>query len=178
MLDQLVELMAAEGFATFTLDDLAERLRCSKTTLYQLAASKQELVVAVVRQYFRSAVDAIESRVAAETDPAARVEAYLQAVADRLQPLSAAFTRDLQEFGPAAEVYSRNTQAAAERIRSLVGEAIDAGAFRPVNAAFLGEMVAATMVAIQRGDLNGHLGLTDSEAYAELAATVVAALRR
>ncbi len=178
LLDQLVELMAAEGFAGFTLDDLAERLRCSKTTLYQLAASKQELVVAVVKQYFRSAVDEVEARVAAERDAAARVDVYLRAVADRLQPLSPAFMADLQSFAPAAEVYRRNTEAAADRIRTLVGEAIDAGAFRPVNAAFLGEMVAATMFGIQRGELSGRLGMTDSEAYAELAATVVAALTR
>ena len=170
--------MAAEGFAGFTLDDLAERLRCSKTTLYQLADSKQELVVEVVKQYFRAAVDAVESRVATETDPRGRVDVYLRVVAGHLQPLSRAFMDDLQAYAPAAEVYRRNTEAAAERIRGLIAEGIEIGTFRPMHAAFMGEMVSATMFEIQRGEIGARLGMTDSQAYAELAATVVAALER
>jgi AcrR family transcriptional regulator len=176
LLDRLVDLMAAEGFARFTLDDLAERLRCSKTTLYQLANSKQELVVEVVKQYFRAAVEAVESRVDREEDPRMRVDTYLRAVADHLQPLSREFMDDLQAFEPAGEVYRGNTAAAGDRIRTLIAEGIDAGAFRPVHAAFMGEMVAATMFEIQRGQVGARLGMTDSQAYAELASTVVSAL--
>ena len=176
LLDRLVVLMAEEGFSQFTLDDLAERLRCSKTTLYALASSKQELVVEVVKQYFRSAVSSVETRVADESDPSARVVAYLEAVADYLKPLSRRFMDDMLEFTPAAQVYKQNTAAAAERIRQLIAEGIDAGAFRDVHAAFMAEMVAATMFEIQRGEVFERLDLTDSEAYAELASLVIHAL--
>src|SRR5512139_919126 len=88
LLDRLVELMAAEGFSQLTLDDLAERLRCSKTTLYALAPTKQQLVVEVVKQYFRSAVVAVESRVDEASGPSEKVVAYLDAVAEYLKPLS------------------------------------------------------------------------------------------
>lgn len=176
LLDRLVELMAAEGFAGFTLDDLAQRLRCSKTSLYQVADSRQELVVAVVRRYFAQSVPVVEERVAAESDPAARVSAYLRAVGDYLAPLSRAFVTDLGSFAPAAAVYRRNTEAAADRIRALISEGIEAGAFRQVHAAFVAEMVAATMFEIQRGEMLRRLDITDSEAYAELASFVVHAL--
>lgn len=53
LLERLVALLTAQGFSDLTLDDLAERLRCSKTTLYQLARSKQGLVVEAVKHYFR-----------------------------------------------------------------------------------------------------------------------------
>ena len=165
-----------EGFADFTLDDLAERLSCSKTTLYTLASSKQELVVEVVKEYFRGAVRAVESSVEAATDPGARVSAYLEAVAAQLRPLSRQFMDDLARFGPANEVYRRNTAAAADRIRQLIAEGVEAGAFRPVHAAFAGEMVAATMFEVQRGEMFARLELTDAEAYAELAAFVLGAL--
>lgn len=170
--------MAAEGFASFTLDDLAERLRCSKTTLYQLAGSKQELVVEVVKQYFRAAVLQVTAKVAEASTPVERIDTYLRAVAAHLEPLSPAFMADLQAFAPADEVYRRNTEAAADQIRSLIAEGIEARSFRPVHAAFMGEMVAATMFEIQRGHVGARLGMTDSEAYAELASSVVAALRR
>lgn len=176
LLDRLVDLMAAEGFAAFTLDDLAERLRCSKTTLYALASSKQELVVEVVKQYFRAAVDSVEAEVAGVTDPSARVVVYLEAVGRYLQPLSRTFMEDLSSFGPAASVYKQNTAAAADRIRELIAEGIASGAFREVHAAFMGEMVAATMFEIQRGEVFERLEMTDSEAYAELASLVIHAL--
>jgi AcrR family transcriptional regulator len=53
LLDQLEALFLAEGFARFTLDDLAARLHCSKTTLYALAGSKEQLALRVVRHFFR-----------------------------------------------------------------------------------------------------------------------------
>lgn len=178
LLDRLVALMTAQGFARFTLDDLAERLRCSKTTLYALAPTKQQLVVEVVKQYFRSAALSVEARVEEAHGPADRVVAYLTAVAEELQPLSRAFMDDMSAFRPAAEVYEQNTGLAANRIRELVAEGVGSGEFRPVHAAFMGEMVAATMFGIQRGEMFARLEMTDSEAYAELATLVVHTLSR
>src|SRR3954464_13190320 len=77
LLDHLEELFLAEGFARFTLEDLALRLRCSKSTLYTLAQSKEQLALRVVRHFFRQATEAVEAQTAAETDPALRVTAYL-----------------------------------------------------------------------------------------------------
>lgn len=177
LLDRLVALFAAEGFAEFTLDDLAARLRCSKTSLYTLAGSKQELVTEAVKQYFRESVPKVEAAVeAAGAAPDARVVAYLTAVGDYLEPLSRDFVADMAAFPPAAEVYRRNTAAAADRIRELIAEGIEAGAFREVHAAFAAEMVAATMFEIQRGEMFSRLELSDAEAYAELASLIVHAL--
>ncbi|HEX8781578.1 MAG TPA: TetR/AcrR family transcriptional regulator [Nocardioides sp.] len=176
LLDRLVRLVEAEGFADFTLDDLAARLRCSKTTLYALAGSKHELVVEAVREYFRQAVPQVEARVA-DAAPGERVTAYLLAVAEYLRPLSRAFLDDLLDYRPTADIYRSNTVAAAGRIRELIAEGIESGAFRAVNAAFVAEVVAATMEKIQRGEMFARLGMTDAEAYAELASFVVDALR-
>lgn len=176
LLDRLVALLVEEGFAGFTLDDLTRRLGCSKTTLYALAGSRQELVVEVVKQYFRSAAADVERAVAAVESPAARVTAYLTAVAEALSPLSRTFMEDLAAFAPANEVYRRNTAAAADRIRELIAAGVEAGDFRPVHAAFVGEMAAATMFGIQRGEMGARLELSDAEAYAELASLVLHAL--
>ncbi|MFE2046744.1 TetR/AcrR family transcriptional regulator [Streptomyces sp. NPDC059477] len=176
LLERLVALLAAEGFASFTLDELTERLRCSKTTLYQLAGSKQELVREAVKHYFREATQAIEQQVADASAPSERVVVYLNAVAEQLKPLSRRFLDDMAAFEPAREVYEANTRIAAGRIRQLVTEGVAAGAFRDVHAAFVGEVVAATMQEIQRGEIATRTGLTDSEAYAELASLIVHAL--
>ncbi|MGI5488958.1 TetR/AcrR family transcriptional regulator [Microtetraspora malaysiensis] len=176
LLERLVALLTAEGFASFTLDDLAERLRCSKTTLYQLAGSKQDLVKEAVKHYFRGAAEEIEKRVAATTAPADRVLVYLETVAEQLRPLSRRFLDDMADFRPAREVYEANTRLAADRVRQLIAEGVAAGAFREVHAAFVGEVAAATMRQIQQGEVGARTGLSDSEAYAQLASLIVYAV--
>ena len=173
LLDRLVDLMAAEGFSGFTLDDLAERLHCSKSTLYALAGSKQELVVEVAKQFFRTSSLRVEDAVGGIEDPTDWIATYLQAVGECLKPMSPAFMEDLAAFPPADEVYRRNTAIAAGRIRDKVVEGMAGGAFRQVHAALAAELVAVAMGEIQRGTLSERLGLTHAEAYAELAGLVV-----
>ncbi|AEH11487.1 MULTISPECIES: TetR/AcrR family transcriptional regulator [Protofrankia] len=169
LFDRLVEIFLREGFAHFTLADLAARLRCSKSSLYALAHSKEQLAVAVVVHFFRTAAAEVERRVAGVTDPGARVGTYLAAVAEELKPASEAFRRDLAAFPPARDVYELNTRIAAARIRTLVAEGVADGAFRDVHASFVGHVATLAMVAIQQGEVAGVTGLSDADAYAELA---------
>jgi len=169
LLDQLEELFLAEGFARFTLEDLAVRLHCSKSTLYTLAGSKEQLALRVVRHFFRQATEAVEAQTAQETEPALRVTAYLRAVARALAPPSPAFYRDLDSFAPGRAVYERNTAAAAERVRQLIDEGVAAGHFRQVHPALIADTVTTLMFRIGRGDTARATGLDDAAAYRELA---------
>jgi AcrR family transcriptional regulator len=169
LFDALVELLLAEGFAHLTLDDVAARLHCSKRTLYALAGSKEQLVRAAVVHFFRGATERVEAAVAARADAAERVGAYLHAVARELGPASARFFDDVAGFPPAAEVYERNTRAAAARVQQLVADGVAAGAFRDVHAGFVADVVTAVMVRIQQREVAASTGLDDAEAYARLA---------
>src|SRR3954463_12754530 len=169
LLDQLEALFLAEGFARVTLEDLAVRLHCSKSTLYTLAGSKEQLALRVVRHFFRQATEAVEAQTAAETDPALRVTAYLSAVARALSPAGPAFHRDLDSFPPGREVYERNTSAAADRVRELIGDGVAQGRFREVHPALIADTVTTLMVRIGRGDTERATGLDDATAYRELA---------
>jgi len=176
--DALVELVLAEGFRAATVEDVAARLGCSKRTLYALAASKEQLALLAVREFFRRATGAVEEAIATTRSPARRVTRYLEAVAEQLRPASPAFRADVAAFPPAAEVYEQNATAAAARVRALIEEGISAGAFRRVPAAFVGEVVTATMRRITSGEVGAATGLDDAQAYTELARLVVAAISR
>jgi AcrR family transcriptional regulator len=173
LLDQLEALFLAEGFARFTLDELAVRLRCSKSTLYALAESKERLAVRVVKHFFRKATDAVEAQTVTEADPALRVTAYLSAVARALAPAGPAFHRDLDTFGPGREVYERNTALAADRVRGLIADGVAQGRFREVHPALVADTVTTLMFRIGRGDTARATGLDDATAYRELAALLL-----
>src|ERR1700712_3880446 len=135
LLDQLEELFLREGFAGFTLEDLAVRLHCSKSTLYALAGSKEQLSLRVVKHFFRKATDSVEAQTSRQSDPGLRVVAYLSAVARALAPAGPAFHRDLDAFPPGRETYERNTALAADRVRRLIDEGVAQGRFREVHPA-------------------------------------------
>jgi AcrR family transcriptional regulator len=169
LFDGLVALLLAEGFSAFTLDELAARLHCSKRTLYALAGSKEQLVRAAVVHFFRGATQRVEAAVADVSGAAAKVAAYLHAVATELAPATPVFLADVAGFTPAAEVYARNTRAAARRVSELVEAGVATGEFRMVHAAFVGDVVSATTVRIQQRQLTAATGLADAEAYRHLA---------
>jgi AcrR family transcriptional regulator len=177
LLDELLALFLAEGFGDFTLAQLAARLHCSKTTLYGLGRSKEQVTANALKRFFRDATAAVEARTAAVADPADRIAAYLRAVADRLRPASAAFMADLAEQPVGREIYERNTAIAAARVAELIDEGVRAGRLRAVHAAFVADVVAATMQRIQTGRVRAATGLDDAAAYDELAALVLDGMR-
>jgi AcrR family transcriptional regulator len=178
LFDELVDLLVTEGFAHLTLDDLAARLHCSKRTLYGLAGSKEQLVRTAVVHFFRRATAHVEGALAAEAEPAGRLAAYLGAVSAELAPASPRFFDDVAAFEPAAEVYDRNTRAAAQRIQQLIDEGMASGAFREVHVAFAADVISSVMVRIQRRQVAATTGLTDAQAYAHLAELLLHGLAR
>ena len=176
--DALVDLVLAQGFSHLTMDDFAAQLNCSKRTLYALASSKEQLAVLAVRHFFKRATEQVEAAIVRTRAPANRVTRYLEAVAEALRPASRAFRDDLASYRPATEIYEQNTLTAARRVGELIDEGTRAGAFRRVHAAFVSEVVTATMRRVTSGEIAAATGLSDAEAYSELADLVVAAIRR
>lgn len=177
LFDAVVALFLAEGFAQLTLDEIAARLRCSKSTLYTLAASKEQLVTAATKHFFRAATDAVEEHVAAADGARGRVTAYLQAVGEALDPASDRFMADLDAFAPARAIYEQNTRIAARRVQELIAAGVAAGEFRDVHAAFAAELVATMMVSIQQRAVRDRTGLDDAAAYRELAAILTGGIQ-
>lgn len=169
-----MDLLLAEGFAHLALDAIAVRLKCSKSTLYALAASKEQLVATATVHFFKRATAAVEAQVAVTDSPGDRIPAYLTAVGAALAVASDRFMADLEAFAPARAVYERNTRIAARRVLELIDDGVASGAFRSVHAAFAADLAATMMVRIQQGGGRAATGLDGAAAYRELAAILTA----
>jgi AcrR family transcriptional regulator len=176
MLRRLVELFLAEGFNALTIDDIAARLRCSKSTLYAVATSKDQLVAAAMKCFFREATEYVESNVAATDDPRDRIAVYLRSVGDRMRGMSQACYDDMTNSETADLIYQLNAQASARRVRELIHEGVEAKVFRPVHAEFIGESVSLLIDGIMHGQLLKRTGLNSGDAYHELSALVLNAM--
>ena len=174
LLDSLVDIFLAEGFMSFTLDQLAERLHCSKSTLYTLAKSKEQLSKAVIVHYFRRSAAAVEAKVAAVDG---LVEEYLESVAEELRVAQPAFYRDLDLFPPGREVYEHNGSLAAARVQQLIAKGAAAGVYRAVNTEFVADFIANALARISRGEVADATGIDDSHAFHLLSDLVMGGLR-
>jgi AcrR family transcriptional regulator len=164
LLEAMIEIVLAEGFMDLQMSDLAARLNCSKSTLYAIAPSKEQLLVSIVRTFFRRATGRVEDAVDPTAPPVERIDAYLTAVATELAPASPRFFADLERFAPAGDIYRKNTEIAAGRVQGLVLEAAPG-----IDPAFLGVVARLVMESIHRGDISRATGLDDSAAYRALA---------
>ena len=173
LLDQLEEIFLAEGFSGLTIDDLCRRLKCSKTTLYSVADSREQIIQAVTRHFFARATATIEAEVADETDPSRRITRYLDGVGQAMRRNSVAFYVDMVSYEPTASIYRLNSGAAAGRVREFIEDGAASGAFRQADAALAAQAIALLIEGVQSGELLEQTGLTAGEAFSELGELLV-----
>ncbi|WP_328604615.1 TetR/AcrR family transcriptional regulator [Amycolatopsis sp. NBC_00345] len=178
LLAELETLFLAEGFAGFTLDDLAARLRCSKSTLYAIAPSKEQLAVKVVAHFFRGAAERIEERINGIDDARKLIGEYLAGVSAHLNRASAAFMTDIAEYAPTRDTYQLNSRVAARRIRAFIDKGVADGVFRDVHARLVAEMTGLIVEGIQTGVLGRRTDVSDAEAFTALGELLLGGLTK
>jgi AcrR family transcriptional regulator len=174
----LEQIFLAEGFSGLTVDDLAMRLQCSKSTLYSIASSREQLVLRIIRHFFRDAAARVEARTAEITDPPNQIAVYLASIGREMARMTPACYEDMMNFEGTRDIYELNSNIAAKRVRELIVHGIAKGSFRRVNTDFVGEAVSILIDGILHGGLLSRTGLSVGQAYVELGNLVLAALAR
>lgn len=171
LIEELVELFIREGFLELSIGDIARELKRSKSTLYTVADSKEQMFVAVARAFFRRATTRIEQRLS-EDARANRIDSYLTAISIEFASASPRYFADLDAFVPTREIYRANLDAASQRMQELVLEAVPQAS--QSDARFLGTVAAQMMEAIHRGDIQHSTGLDHATAYRSLGNLIAA----
>ena len=175
VLDQLEAVFLAEGFSSVTVAQLAAAVGCSRRTLYELAPSKDALVLIVLDRFLhrvgRTALHAI--------DDAAPIEQQLRSYfngAIELQRLTAAFAEDLAGDPAARRLLDRHFRYVMAVLEDLIGQGIDNGTFRPVPAGVAAGVLAGSGLYFSQPEILHDVDLTRDEASAEIADLVLRSL--
>lgn len=166
--EELELLFLREGFLHFRTEELASRLHCSKRALYQLAPSREQLFERAVERWLaklrKSGIDAA----ARAPDPLSAVTDYLGAAIVATRDAGAQFVRDLSRF-PAT--YRRLMSHQRERIdglERLIEEGTARGDFRGVHPKLVAEVMLNAVAQLVDPEVLARVGLTMSQAFAEL----------
>lgn len=133
LLDELERLLLGGSFASLTMAEMAASLRCSLRTLYELAPSKDLLVVTVVDRMLwrigRRAARAIDD----ESEPLAALRRFLGATTDAVRDVTSAASIDLAATPGALGVAERHERYLVGILEELLAAAVDDGSLRDVD---------------------------------------------
>lgn len=149
ILQALEELMTAHGFRTLTMADLADRLHCSRRTLYELAESKDDLVALVVSRFLDRNFGEGVSAMADETTTRGRIEAFTGAVVEHVRTAAAAFGEDVFRTPRTAELVAAYDLRCVTLVQRLVADGQAAGEVREVDSGLVAHGLMAAIARIQ-----------------------------
>lgn len=163
LLDQLGHLFD-DGFAHLTMAGLAARLSCSLRTLYELAPSRDELVLTVVdRNLWRighTAAEALE----AEMGPLDALRAYLRAATVAVAGTTPAFARDLAALPAGQRLNDDHSGYLVAVTRCLLDLAVEDGTIAPVDTGAIARVMAGVGRDFARPEVISTLRTSPKEA--------------
>lgn len=168
MLDALEEIFLEDGFRRVTIGELAARLRCSRTRLYALAPTKEDLFLRVVDRFLRRIRSLGDERLRAASDPVERIQAYLEPGVSETRSASATFSADVESFPPARRLFERHQRERTDGVSRLVAEGMRQGQFRGVHPDLVAEVMMVAVRRVMQPDFLARANLSMSEAFAEV----------
>ena len=158
VLDELESLFLQDGVAGFSVRELAGHVGGSRRTLYELAPSKDELVMIVLDRFLhrvgRAALDSIDI----ERPFADQIAAYFLGGIE-LQRLTHVFGEDLADDAAARRLFDRHYGFVMAVTEQLVADGVAAGEFRPVDPAVVAGVLAGAGMFFNQPDVQADTGL-------------------
>lgn len=174
LFDTLLATFLEEGFDQFTMDGAAQRFHCSKSTLYALGRTGDDVIRRVLVSFFREVARRTDLALTSHRSPSLAMQAYFEAIAAAMEPASPIFMKDVATNPAARRIYETNTRSATNKIRDLLERGIGAGEFRPLPLDMTAHFIEVMLEHIQQGDITET---TPSQAYAELGQLVLSGVR-
>lgn len=176
VLDDLESLFLRDGFSGFSVRELAAHVGCSRRTLYELAPSKDELVLIVFDRFLhrvgRAALDSIDEA----TPFADQIRSYFRGGME-LQRISQVFGEDLADDPAARRLFDRHYAYVLAVVEELVARGIAAGEFRSATPRIVAGLLAGGAQLFNQPDVLADSGVDLVAATDELLDLVIRSLR-
>jgi AcrR family transcriptional regulator len=176
----LVQLgpLFAQGFAELTMAEIAAELGCSLRTLYGLAPSRDELVLAVLDTHLwrigREAMGTLDP----EAPPLDALRTYLSAATVAVAGTTAAYARDLGSMAAAQRRNQEHADYVVAVTRALLDWAVERGDVAPLDTAAVARTLATLGQDFVRPEVLATLRSTPKAAADELVDIILRGLPR
>lgn len=166
ILDELEQIMLSEGFLHLNSDALPHRLRCSKATLYRLAANRFALFGLIIERWLARMRDNGWARSdAVRDDASARLVEYLRAGPLAIESTTAEFWRDLQGFPQGYQALIAHQEERVNGLEEILAEGVRTGVFECEHPRVISELFLTAVHRIVESGFAPSTGVTVQEAF-------------
>ncbi len=177
ILDVVERVFRRDGVRGVRMGELATEASCSRSTLYELAPSKEDLLLltldGMMRRMMRRGADAI----AAAEDPVGRIRGMLLSGALDFAELGPSFLEAVRGHTPSRILFDSKISEGMQVLELLIDDAIEAGAFREVNAALVAEAIFAVILRFTDASIVRSTKVSPTAGLAELIDVLIDGLR-
>jgi AcrR family transcriptional regulator len=167
ILDGLETIVLTEGFRDLTVGGLAERLRCSRRTLYEIADSKDGLVLIVIDRVMRRLARVARDASAREETLLNQVRAYLTKGLTELHRATLSFTEDVSASPDAAQLVASHFRYARSMLERMLIRGMETGEFRQIHPRITAETFDAALLRLLDPEVLRSAGVSFAEAVEE-----------
>jgi AcrR family transcriptional regulator len=168
LLQDLETLMLREGYLHFSGGELATRLRCSKSSLYQLAPSLDGVFQLVIRIWLARADDRSWRAYHEAPTWAGRLTGFLNSTPFIASDTSYRFLADLQAFPAGQRIVRSYIKRRQEIVRHILQRGIDEGAFHPVHLRLTAQLFDLAAERLMMPDFLIGAEISVGEAFKEM----------
>jgi AcrR family transcriptional regulator len=123
VLDVIETVFLREGIRGVRMGQLADEAGCSRSTLYELAPSREDLLLLVLDRMMRRIEQRGAEAIAAAEDPVARVRAMLTSGALDFATLGPGFLDAVRHHPPARLLFDRRIAEGRDALETLIEQA-------------------------------------------------------
>lgn len=174
ILEGLEKLMRDGDLARLTIGEIATRLECSRRSLYELAPSKDQLILLVLDRVMHRIGEIAIRAIDLEASATVQLRQYATASLGYVWRTSA--ISDLSEIEGAERVREIHHRFAGTLFERIVNTGIDRGEFRPVNASVTAAVILAGAVSFGNPELLDELGISLEDAIDDMLNLVLGGL--
>lgn len=168
LLDALEALAMRERFGRVGVGDMAARLNCSRSTLYAIAPSKEQLFLLVMDRLMQHIESAALEGAARRSNPAARLSAYLERALEEIRKIEPPFIAEIHASAATRQRLAEFQRTIISQMREFIEAGIEAGEFEPVNSVLAAELLDAAASRIQDPRVLAESGLSGGEALTQV----------
>jgi AcrR family transcriptional regulator len=177
VLDVVEAVFLRDGIRAVRIGELAAEASCSRSTLYELAASKEDLLLLVLDRMMRRIMRRGARAIEAAADPLDRVRAMLMSGALDFAALGPRFLEAVRQHPPARLLFDRRIGEGRDALQMLIDDAVRTGHFRPVNAAVVAEAMFAVVLRFTDPDFVRSTRVSSIKGLTELVDVLLDGLR-
>lgn len=177
VLHTIERVFLRDGIRGIRMGDLATEARCSRSTLYEIAPSKEDLLLLVLDRIMRRMSARAVAAIATADTNVDRIAAMLTTGAMDFAEIGPRFLEAVRNHPPARMLFDRWVVICRDVLEQLIDGAVVAGEIRPVPGPVVAEMMFVAVLRFTDPEFTRTSKVPSADAVAQMVDVVLNGLR-